>query len=271
MNAKLEIGGSRSDGAAASPATTGSQTPELTRAAMDRLLEGCEIFGRDWRCLYANDAAARQAGRSRPELVGSTLKELYPGVETTETFAAIRRCMEERAPARLVDELVVAGGARCAFELAVEPVADGVLVRAVELAAPRLASQPAVAAGRGTILLVEDDGLVRKLIDRILRGAGYRVLVAENGEQALLACERHGGVIDLLLTDVVMPEMSGPELADRLARLRPGLRILFMSGYAESAIVHHGVLEPDTQFIGKPFSAEALTAKVRQVIALARP
>jgi PAS domain S-box-containing protein len=123
-----------------------------------------------------------------------------------------------------------------------------------------------MATGSETVLLVEDEEAVRRLADRILRSAGYKVLTAAGGSEALLLCEKHDGVIDLLLTDVVMPHMSGRELAERLAKTSPKLKVLYMSGYTDNAIVHHGVLDPGTRFIGKPFAAAELTRKVREVL-----
>ncbi|MBI3202196.1 MAG: response regulator [Myxococcales bacterium] len=129
---------------------------------------------------------------------------------------------------------------------------------------------PGVAAeatgGAETILVVEDEGAVRKLTERMLRAAGFEVLSAGSGAEALSTCEGYAGDIDLLLTDVVMPKMSGRELADQLRRARPSLRVLYMSGYADDAITDHGVLDPQTKLIGKPFSAAELTHKVREAL-----
>ena len=120
--------------------------------------------------------------------------------------------------------------------------------------------------GSETILLAEDEEMVRKLAREILVTYGYKVLEAASGGTALLLCEEHNAAIDLLLTDVVMPEMSGRKLADRLADLRPEMKVLYMSGYADNAIVHQGVLEEGTNFIQKPFSPDALAGKVRKVL-----
>jgi signal transduction histidine kinase/ActR/RegA family two-component response regulator len=121
-------------------------------------------------------------------------------------------------------------------------------------------------AGTETILLVEDEEAVRDVAARMLRAAGYQVLTAANGEEALTICEQHKGEIHLLLTDVVMPQMNGPQLAGRIQRLRPDLRILYMSGYMDHAIVREGVLDAGTNYIGKPFSGNDLGRKVRHAL-----
>ncbi|MFA4973017.1 MAG: PAS domain S-box protein [bacterium] len=123
-----------------------------------------------------------------------------------------------------------------------------------------------VARGSETILLAEDDDAVRRVAERILVGAGYRVLTAANGQEAVGLMERHGREVDLLVTDVVMPQMGGHDLAEHLARLRPELKVIYVSGYTDDAIAHHGVLEPGTHLVAKPFTAVALTQKVREVL-----
>ncbi|HEX5735915.1 MAG TPA: response regulator [Blastocatellia bacterium] len=121
--------------------------------------------------------------------------------------------------------------------------------------------------GRETILLVEDEQAVRDLSARILRELGYTVIEASNGEEALvISSERANGEIHLLLTDVVMPQMSGKLLTDMVKAARPGIRVLFSSGYTDNALVHHGSLEPGTAFLQKPFSPGALARKVREVL-----
>ena len=128
------------------------------------------------------------------------------------------------------------------------------------------AQETIVLRGSETILLVEDEDVVRGLTRKILMQAGYNVLDAKSGEEAIRLCRAHAGPIDLLLTDVVMPEISGKEVAERLLELRPAIRVLFMSGYTDEAIVQHGVLDANVEFIQKPFTWVGLTRKVRDVL-----
>ncbi len=121
--------------------------------------------------------------------------------------------------------------------------------------------------GSETVLLVEDEQEVRSLAHRLLCQQGYRVLAAANGVEALHIAQEHTGEnIDLLLTDVVMPQMSGKELSDQLKTFRPDVKILYTSGYTDDDIVHHGVLDPGTHFLQKPFTHQGLSRKVREVL-----
>jgi CheY-like chemotaxis protein len=126
---------------------------------------------------------------------------------------------------------------------------------------------PAVKTRGGeTVLLVEDEEDVLKLARSILARAGYQTLTAKNGAEALRIIETSEEAVHLLLTDVVMPGMSGRALADGAQSLRPGLRVLFTSGYTDDAIVHHGVLDAGTHLLEKPYSRKTLLSAVRAAL-----
>lgn len=126
--------------------------------------------------------------------------------------------------------------------------------------------EPQNLEGYETILLAEDEDSARKMMRTILYGYGYRVLEAQDGKEALRISEQHEGPIHLLLTDVVMPEMNGRELAERLQPIYPKMQVLYVSGYTDNVIVRNGVLEPGVPFIQKPFSQKALISKVREIL-----
>jgi two-component system, cell cycle sensor histidine kinase and response regulator CckA len=125
---------------------------------------------------------------------------------------------------------------------------------------------PVKLRGTETILLVEDEDQVRAVARGILRKHGYRVIEASNAGEAMLLCEKEQGTIHLLLTDVVMPQMSGPELAKRLGALRQDMKVLYMSGYTDDAAFRHGVLHSGIAYLQKPLTVETLTRKVREVL-----
>ncbi len=142
---------------------------------------------------------------------------------------------------------------------AVDAEIDAAEVRPVQVEVPH---------GSETILLVEDEDGVRDLIEEVLHSRGYRVLAASRGVEALQIAELVDGPIDLLVTDVVMPHMSGREVVMHLAPGRPEMRVLYLSGYTDDLILHHGVLEPGTAFLQKPFGAAELARRVHEVLAL---
>jgi two-component system cell cycle sensor histidine kinase/response regulator CckA len=131
---------------------------------------------------------------------------------------------------------------------------------------PVIATEPANATGTETILLVEDQEQVRGVAEQVRLRCGYRVLVATHGADALRVSAEHSGPIHLVLTDVVMPGMSGAELIERLSASRPGIRTLCMSGYTDDSVVRHGVLERGVAYLQKPFNPDSLSRKVREVL-----
>ncbi|MGB9594219.1 MAG: ATP-binding protein [Anaerolineae bacterium] len=131
---------------------------------------------------------------------------------------------------------------------------------------PAQAEEEHLVGGSETVLVTEDDAAVRRMAARILRGLGYTVLEAANGAEALQAARKYGGRIDLLITDVVMPRMNGRELAQRLAEICPGVKVLYVSGYTENAIAHNHILDEGARFLQKPFARRALARKVREAL-----
>jgi len=137
-----------------------------------------------------------------------------------------------------------------------------------ESAAAREAARNTAEPARGdeTVLVVDDDDQVRAVACAVLRRSGYVVLEASNGGEALLVSEKHGATIDLLLTDVILPRMSGREIAERVVAMRPAIKVLFMSGYSDEATRQHGVLDSRVPFVEKPITPDSLRAKVRAVL-----
>jgi DNA-binding NtrC family response regulator len=128
-------------------------------------------------------------------------------------------------------------------------------------------SKPAPSLEPRTILLIDDEQSVRSIVMKILKRAGFKVLEAESGEAALKIAESHTGTIDLVVTDLHMPGLTGPEVVKKLATLRPGLKVLFMSGYAEHDVVARTGVPGGANFLHKPFSGQELTTAVKAAIA----
>jgi PAS domain S-box-containing protein len=131
---------------------------------------------------------------------------------------------------------------------------------------PAIAAATSALRGTETVLVVEDQGAVRDLIEKTLRRFGYTVIAAGTTSQASTAVRRHTGPIDVMLTDVVLPDGNGREAARRMLAIRPSMRVLYMSGYTDEAIVHHGALHEGVAFIQKPFTAEQIVHKIREVL-----
>ena len=122
------------------------------------------------------------------------------------------------------------------------------------------------AGGTETILLVEDDDAVRAVTRRALSRFGYSVLTAEGGQEAIRIAEEHPEAIKLLLTDIMMPGMNGVEVAAQVGEIRPGIRVFYMSGYADQDLVRQGLLTPGTRFLQKPFTPQELADRVRDIL-----
>ncbi len=146
------------------------------------------------------------------------------------------------------------------FEIYLPRATDAVIAAPAEAGAEKLSK------GTETVLLVEDSSAVRELVTLTLTAQGYNVVKATNGAEALTLFKNHEGEIHLLLTDIVMPQMGGKELADRVSEINPNIKVIFTSGYSNDAISHYGVLDPEIVFLQKPFSPGELVAKVRQVL-----
>ena len=125
---------------------------------------------------------------------------------------------------------------------------------------------PLVRGGDETVLLVEDESQVRRLVFEVLQARGYKVLSAKDGLEAIPLQENYADRIDMLITDVVMPGMSGRELAQRVTSARPNTKVLFISGYTDDAVLRHGVTGPGTAFLQKPFALEDLLQRVRALL-----
>ncbi len=141
------------------------------------------------------------------------------------------------------------------------PAAEG---RVAALRAPAVAAAPA--RGSETVLLAEDEPTVRRLLLRVLNESGYRVLEASNGAEALERAEAHQGTLHLVVTDVIMPEMGGAELVERMKHVHPEAKVLYVSGYADDALGQRGIVPGDEAFLAKPFTPEALARKVREIL-----
>ena len=157
-------------------------------------------------------------------------------------------------------------GKGSAFRLYLPRHAAGMPASAADAASTKTAAPP---IGTETLLLVEDEEIVRTQTRQMLARLGYVVLAAATPGEAIRLLQEHAGAIDLLITDVVMPEMNGRELAERLAGLQPGLKCLYISGYTDDVIAHHGILDTSVHFIQKPFSMPAIAGKIRETLGAA--
>jgi PAS domain S-box-containing protein len=230
---------------------TASVTPEEGPASGDGAVPGAQVI------LSVSDTGAGMDEQTRCRVFEPYFTTKHVGKGTGLGLATVYGIVQQHGGTITVES---APGRGTTFRISL-PRLDGVV--------PDSGSGLRVTdAGRGseTILLVEDEHHVRELVATLLQRAGYTVLAAPDPATALELGERHPGPIHLLLTDVVMPEMSGRELRERLATVRPGTPVLYMSGYTDEALGRHGVLEPGVVLLQKPFTAEALGRRVREVL-----
>lgn len=236
------------------------------RPTLDDLSEGVQIIGFDWRYLYLNAAAARHARRGAGDLIGRRMTECYPGIDRTPIFAVLRRVMQARRPEQFLSEFIYPDGAQRWFELLVEPVPDGLRVLSVDIGdrpPEPLLTRP---TGLETVLLVEPDDAARDLMHQVLATNGYAVVAASNVWDALAMARPDTRQVDLLLTDIVLPEMSGPELARQLIEVYPRLRILYVSGFSHASALGGATLSRRLSFLPKPLSPSALLGGVRDAL-----
>ena len=248
---------------------------ELATSLLQCSPEGVLLLDGKWQCLYANPAAEKITGVNCDEIVGRSLWDTFPALANTTFEEQLVRVASGRkrisfefhyaATARWVDVDAVPRDGRIAIFL------RDVTERKRQLDALRgpqaedSSGDSESASPLATVLLVDDEDSMRRISRRILVRQGYRVLEAEHGAEALRLAAAHGDEIDVVVTDVLMPGIRGPELVEQMSELYPGIRVLYMSGYTDEDISRWG-LQPGIAFIHKPFSAEELATAVREVL-----
>jgi CheY-like chemotaxis protein len=222
---------------------------------------GEEVPGR-WVLLLVRDTGSGMDEQTKEHLFESFFTTKPKGKGTGLGLATVQNIVRDGGGHIEVDSELGRGSA---FRVYLPRLGHEVVVAET----PRVAARPM--AGAETILVVDDDDAVRGVVARVLREAGYSVLVAPNGLEALRTCERFAGEIHLVLTDVVMPQMGGRQLAEQLKRERPGLRVMFMSGYTDETVRSAGRGEPAARWIRKPFRESDVLQKVREALDSAYP
>jgi PAS domain S-box-containing protein len=239
----------------------------LSSNARDAMPDGGRLELRTGRAQVDSALAARHAGLAPGAYVTLSVRDTGRGLDPS----ALEETGLGLAP---VYGTVRQSGGYVAVESAPERGTTFTLYlrRSEGVAAPDAAGETAgVLAGTGTVLLVEDEEQVRELARRVLERAGYTVLTAIDAESAAAVADRHPGHIHLLVTDMVLPRVSGRELAARLGIHRPAIKVLYVSGTSDDAIARHRMLEPGTEFLEKPFSLDGLLRKVQQVLGAPEP
>lgn len=239
--------------------TGGTLTIRTAVADVDAALADTRPGARPGR--YALLAVTDTGSGMAPEVLAHIFEPFFttksPGKGTGIGLATVHTIIEESGGFIGVDS---ASGRGSTFNIYFPLVATPPAAARAEPAASKLPR------GSETILLVEDEDGVRTVTRRLLQQSGYTVVEAANGQEALRICEQPGMAIDLMISDVVMPEIGGRELVERVLALRPKLKVLYLSGYTADTIVRHGVLQTDVAFLQKPYTAGALSRKVREVL-----
>lgn len=236
------------------------------------------VLDADFNCKYANSATEQFTGVNVSEITDRSIWDTFPALQASAFETQITRAFTEGK--RIPFEFHYAPTARW-FDVDAVPVTDGLAIylndaterhRVLDAAqgvrmGEGIGGQVAAPKPTGqTVLLVDDDESMRRVTRRILSRSGFRVIEAEHGADALRVAAAHDGEIDLLVTDVLMPGIRGPELVEQLTVKSPGIRVLYMSGYTDDDIQRWG-LQPGFAFIQKPFTAEGFTEAVNTVLA----
>lgn len=236
------------------------------------------VLDADFNCKYANSATEQFTGVNVSEITDRSIWDTFPALQASAFETQITRAFTEGK--RIPFEFYYAPSSRW-FDVEAVPVTEGLAVylndaterhRVLDLSqgvrmGESIGGQATVPKPAGkTVLLVDDDESMRRVTRRILSRSGFRVIEAEHGADALRVAEAHNGEIDLLVTDVLMPGIRGPELVEELTVTSPGIRVLYMSGYTDDDVQRWG-LQPGFAFIQKPFTSEGFTAAVNSVLA----
>ncbi len=239
------------------------------------------VLDAQFNCRYANSAAEQFTGVNVAEMTDRSIWETFPALQSSAFESQINRAFSEKK--RIPFEMHYAPTARW-FDVEAVPLTDGLAVYLIDATERHrvvdsvqgnrigegIPSQPAPVEPAGkTVLLVDDDESMRRVTRRILARNGFRVIEAEHGADALRVAAAHDGEIDLLVTDVLMPGIRGPELVEELTVQSPGIRVLYMSGYTDDDISRWG-LQPGFAFIHKPFTSEGFTEAVNSVLSASR-
>ena len=235
---------------------------EPCRALVASFPEGIALLDRTWAVAACNDAYLQISGGDRAEVTDPFRLDLIHEEDRPQVRAALGVLLQSPKASRLLEYRVRQKDGTwiwleaCATNLLETP---GVEAQTVEKAFTEGADR-----GTETILVVEDEGTVRKIVCETLEAAGYEVIEARTPDEAVRLMTASKTPIDLLLTDVVMPGMNGKELHQKLDAIQPRLRVLYMSGYTDNVIVHHGILDAGLHFLPKPFTLQGLRRKVRE-------